>query len=204
LLSVYDLKPAFQSLLRPTVKNLAARGITANQVTVSAALLSLLGGVVIALAPSASFPFCLLPLLLFIRMALNAIDGMLAREHAQQSKLGAILNELGDVLSDTFLYLPLALVPGVSPALMIGVVILAIVSEMTGGVAIQIGAKRQYKGPMGKSDRALWLGAFSVALALGYREPFWMNAFLALVFLLLMLTIYNRAATALHEVADAG
>jgi len=36
-------------------------------------------------------------------MALNAIDGMLAREHHMQSKLGAILNELGDVVSDTVL-----------------------------------------------------------------------------------------------------
>jgi CDP-diacylglycerol--glycerol-3-phosphate 3-phosphatidyltransferase len=33
-------------------------------------------------------------------MALNAIDGMLAREHDMQSPLGAMLNELGDVLSD--------------------------------------------------------------------------------------------------------
>ena len=42
----------------------------------------------------------LLPAVLFLRMALNAIDGMLAREHNQKSALGAILNELGDVFSD--------------------------------------------------------------------------------------------------------
>jgi phosphatidylglycerophosphate synthase len=42
-------------------------------------------------------------------MTLNAINGMLARECHQQSRLGAILNELGDVLSDIALYLPFSL-----------------------------------------------------------------------------------------------
>ena len=50
-------------------------------------------------------------------MALNALDGMLAREFNQKSRLGAVLNELGDVVSDTALYLPIALVPGVNSAL---------------------------------------------------------------------------------------
>lgn len=51
-------------------------------------------------------PLLLLPIVLFIRMALNALDGMLARECNQQTRLGAILNETGDVISDIALYLP--------------------------------------------------------------------------------------------------
>ncbi len=43
-------------------------------------------------------------------MALNAIDGMLAREFNQQSTLGAILNEVGDIISDAALYLALLFV----------------------------------------------------------------------------------------------
>jgi CDP-diacylglycerol--glycerol-3-phosphate 3-phosphatidyltransferase len=42
-------------------------------------------------------------------MTLNAIDGMLVCEHAQQSNLGAIFSELCDVIADATLYLPLAL-----------------------------------------------------------------------------------------------
>ena len=38
--SVYLLKPAFQRLLRPLVRWLAEAGVTANQVTVAALLLS--------------------------------------------------------------------------------------------------------------------------------------------------------------------
>ena len=38
--SIYQLKPAFQNLLRPVVERLYARGVTANQVTLSAAMVS--------------------------------------------------------------------------------------------------------------------------------------------------------------------
>ena len=34
--TIYQLKPAFQNLLRPLVRSLAAAGVTANQVTVAA------------------------------------------------------------------------------------------------------------------------------------------------------------------------
>ncbi len=112
--SIYDLKPRFQSLLRPLVRRLAEAGVSANHVTIAAVLLSFLIGGLIALNPMAKWPLLLMPIALFIRMALNAIDGMLAREHGMKSSLGAILNEIGDVLSDTALYLPIALVPGMN------------------------------------------------------------------------------------------
>ena len=113
MISVYQLKPAFQGLLRPLVSWLAAHGISANQITLAALLLSCVQG--LAMVLWSGWPLLLLPLVLLLRMGLNAIDGMLAREHAMKTPLGAFLNELGDVLSDTALYLPLALVAGVSP-----------------------------------------------------------------------------------------
>src|SRR6185295_8322768 len=113
--SIYDLKPAFQGRLRPLVVHLAARGVTANQVTIAALLLSIAAGALVALWPEAALPLLLLPVALFVRMALNAIDGMLAREHNQKSRLGALLNEIGDVLSDAALYLPFALFAPLSP-----------------------------------------------------------------------------------------
>ena len=106
--SVYDLKPAFQNVLRPTCRALARAGVTANQVTVAAMVLSAAVGAVLARFPQERWPLLLVPAALFVRMALNAIDGMLAREHGMKSALGGILNELGDVVSDAALYLPLA------------------------------------------------------------------------------------------------
>jgi CDP-diacylglycerol--glycerol-3-phosphate 3-phosphatidyltransferase len=145
----------------------------------------------------------LLPVVLFLRMALNAMDGMLAREHNQKSALGAILNELGDVVADVGLYLPLAVVPGFDPWLVVGVVILSIFTEMTGVIGVQIGASRRYDGPLGKSDRAFLLG--SMGLLLGLRVPIEraIPYLLLAMILLSALTILNRAWHALLELKNS-
>ena len=197
--SIYDWKPRFQAALRPLSTRLAAAGVTANQVTVLAALLSLATGVIIGCLAHYHLVLLLMPVVLFVRMALNAIDGMLAREHGMKSRLGAILNELGDVVSDSALYLPLALVPGFSPWVVAVIVILAVMSEMAGVVSIQIGSSRRYDGPMGKSDRAFVFGALCFLLGLGVQAGAWMNYLLAGVAILLVVTIVNRCRLALSE-----
>lgn len=195
--SVYQLKPAFQRLLRPAVVRLAAVGVTANAVTVAAAVLSIVVGGCIALWPETRWLLLLLPAALFARMALNAIDGMLARQHNMRSRLGAILNELGDVVSDTALYLPLGLVAAFHPALVVLVVVLAVISELTGVLGLTVGADRRYDGPMGKSDRALVVGALGLWLGFGGAAGVWVDVVLAAVALLLAVTIVNRARRAL-------
>ncbi|WP_417770153.1 CDP-alcohol phosphatidyltransferase family protein [Stappia sp.] len=197
--SVYELKSRFQDLLRPLVRRMAQAGITANQVTLAAILLSLAAGAALAVWPGHPLPLILLPVILFLRMALNAVDGMLAREHGQKSRLGAILNELGDVISDTAIYLPFALLPGISPAAAVVFCLLAVISEMTGVVAIQIGASRRYDGPMGKSDRAALMGTLAMLTGLGIVSPGLAGWVIGLAALLVALTILNRARKALAE-----
>jgi CDP-diacylglycerol--glycerol-3-phosphate 3-phosphatidyltransferase len=198
--SIYDLKPKFQSLLRPITRGLAAAGVTANQITVAALLLSVATGASIASRPDQRWPLVLLGPVLFIRMALNAIDGMLAREHGMKSALGAILNEIGDVAADAAIYLPLALVPGFDPALVVVAVVLAIFTEMTGVVGVQIGASRRYDGPFGKSDRAFAFGAMSLMVGLGVPVGRWITVVLVGMIVLLTLTVFNRGLRALREV----
>lgn len=197
--SIYRLKPKFQALLRPAVRRLAAAGITANQVTVGALLLSLATGAAIARARGGK-TLLLLPVVLFVRMALNAMDGMLAREHNQKSPLGAILNELGDVIADVGMYLPLGLVAGFNPPLLTCVVLLSVLAEMTGVIGIEIGASRRYDGPFGKSDRALVFGLLGLLLGLGMQLERLILYVLGAMALLLVLTIWNRARQALREV----
>jgi CDP-diacylglycerol---glycerol-3-phosphate 3-phosphatidyltransferase len=195
--SIYDIKPAFQGLLRPLTRQLARAGVTANQVTVAAAVLSGAVGACVAGWPTARWPLLVMPGFLFVRMGLNAIDGMLAREHGMKSNLGAILNEVGDVVADTALYIPLALVPGFDPALVVLCTILAVISEMTGVVAVQIGATRRYDGPMGKSDRAFAFGLLALLAGLGVPMRPWVNYALAGIAVLLVGTAVNRARKAL-------
>lgn len=197
--SIYDLKPAFQALLRPLVGRLARAGVTANQVTLAALVLSLATGATIAWRPDEPALLLLLPGALFLRMALNAVDGMLAREHGQKSRLGAVLNELCDVFSDAALYLPLAWVAGFNAPLVVGIVLLAAASEMTGVLMQTLEAGRRYDGPMGKSDRAFVFGALGLALGLGVPAGGWLTPLLAGVLALLAWTILNRARRGLAE-----
>ncbi|RUY05198.1 CDP-alcohol phosphatidyltransferase family protein, partial [Mesorhizobium sp. M7A.F.Ca.US.005.03.2.1] len=98
--TLYALKPAFQGRLRPLVNRLAAIGVTANSITILAAAMSIAAGAAIAIRHEWRWLLLLIPVVMFVRMALNAVDGMLAREHGQASTLGMYLNELGEVRND--------------------------------------------------------------------------------------------------------
>ncbi len=199
MISIYDIKPKFQAVLRPLCRSLAAAGLTANQITLLAAALSIAHGFVLWLEPGRPIWLLLLPVTLFVRMALNAIDGMLAREHAQKSRLGAILNELCDAVSDAALYLPFALIPGLSPTAAVLAAILAVLTEMTGVLGSIFGGTRRYDGPMGKSDRAFAFGLLAVLIAVSALPAWWGVAYQGAIVGLLALTVYNRAARALAE-----
>lgn len=201
MVSVYQLKPAFQRLLRPAVRRLARLGVTPNQVTVAALLLSLAEGAALALLPAATAPLLALPAVLFVRMALNAVDGLLAREHAMTTPLGAMLNELGDLIADAALYLPLALIPGTAPGALVTAVTLGLLTEAAGLAALAAGASRRYDGPFGKSDRALLFGAFGLAVGLGLPVEGWSAPLFVSLSLLALLTLVNRLRGALKEIA---
>ena len=198
-MTLYDVKPAFQRLLRPACNALARAGITANQVTLAAMLLSIATGIAVVWLHEERRVLLLVPVALLLRMALNAIDGMLAREHGMQSALGGLLNELGDVISDIAIYAPFGLIAGISPIAVNAVVVLAVLGEMTGVIAVQIGASRRYDGPMGKSDRALVFGLLAALLGSNVEPGAWTNACLAVVAALSAATIVNRAHAALAE-----
>jgi CDP-diacylglycerol--glycerol-3-phosphate 3-phosphatidyltransferase len=185
--SVYALKPKFQALLRPIANRLAAIGATANQVTVITCAISIALGLDLAYGTR---QWWMLPVWLFLRMAANAIDGMMAREHNQATRLGALLNELTDVLADAALLLPFAYLPNWNPALVGTVVVLSGLTEMTSLVGQTLTGVRRNDGPMGKSDRALLQGILGAWLALGRQPIEWLQP---VMIVLLIATIYNRA-----------
>lgn len=198
-MSIYELKPRFQALLRPLVRRLAGVGVTANQVTVAACAVSVALGLWLFFAASGRWAFALVPLWMLLRMALNAIDGMLAREHGQQSKLGAFLNELSDVVSDAALYAPFALVAPFGGFWVGTVIVLAGLSEFAGTLGPTVGASRRYDGPMGKSDRAFVFGALGLYIALSAPLPPWTAGLMPLLAALVAWTTVNRVRRALAE-----
>ena len=200
--SVYQLKSRFQDLLRPLVSRLAQWGVTANQVTIAAMLISLAVGSWLVIAENKVW-FWLIPVWLFIRMAMNAIDGMLAREFNQQSALGAYLNEMGDLVSDIALFAPFLWIAPFQPHWMGLIIVLALLTEFAGLLGLSIGASRRYDGPMGKSDRALLFGILGGWLAVDGFLPEWMVWLQPLLIALLLWTIFNRIRKGLAEAAKS-
>lgn len=209
--SVCDLKPKFQNLLRPLTGLLARIGVTANMVTCTAMLASIAYGIWIY-QPFADhgpnpYPYLFLGPFLLIRMALNAIDGMLAREHGQQSDLGAYLNEVGDIVSDVALYLPFLdlLGPGLGWVVMIG---LCCLTEFVGVLGIAIGGSRRYDGPFGKSNRAVFFGVLGLFTAWAVFEDHQelhgivMNWALLIATTLALTTIANRVRKGIRAVQN--
>lgn len=200
--SIYQLKPAFQNLLRPLVKSLQHLGITANQVTLLAMFISLAVAFFIYIYFSHNGIGILLlifPVWMLIRMGFNAIDGMLAREFNQQSKLGAFYNELCDVISDSALYFSLICFAFIQAELLILTCFLAILAEYTGVMAPLVGQERRYDGPMGKSDRAFVFSIICIiivtssVLNIGLNTlSLICNSILIIIIFLLFITIYNR------------
>ncbi|MGZ2428148.1 CDP-alcohol phosphatidyltransferase family protein [Rhizobium redzepovicii] len=197
-MSVYQLKSRFQNILRPLVRSLAARGVTANQVTSIAAAVSVALGLFLSVAPLPHW-FLLVPVWFLLRMGLNAIDGMLAREHGQKSILGAYLNEIGDVVSDVALYLPFALIDPNGLVLAMAVIFLSALTEFTGVLGQTVGASRRYDGPLGKSDRAVLFSALGIFVAAGGTFAAWTSWLWAVVALLLIWTIINRISAGIRE-----
>jgi CDP-diacylglycerol--glycerol-3-phosphate 3-phosphatidyltransferase len=185
MISVYQLKPKFQALLQPLLIKLRKWGFTPNSLTSLALLLSLAMGCY-SLYGDRQLALLLLPLCLLLRMALNALDGMMARQFNMQSKTGAVLNEIGDVLSDIVLYYPLYVLFGMDQVWIMWFLLLSVFNEFAGLLGQAMGGARRYDGPMGKSDRALVVGVLSMLFFFnvpinGYLTWIWLVVFCLLI-----------------------
>ena len=201
-MSIYDLKPKFQNLLRPLVIKLEQRGVTANQVTLTACTISVILGLILTALSGYHWLFILIPIWLFVRMALNAIDGMLAREFNQKSRLGGYLNEITDVVSDAALYLPFAFVHPFD-ALQIGLIIwLSALTEFCGVLGQAQGKTRRYDGPLGKSDRAFLFGVLGLVYVFVPVLPDFLYWLVWIAIILLIATCVKRVKFGLAEVGN--
>lgn len=192
MVSIYEFKPMFQQLLMPITRALYQRNVTPNQVTVFTCILSILVGILFALNYDAKWIFVLIPIFLFIRMALNAVDGVLAKRYNMMSARGKFLNEITDVISDAALYLPWLFILPNGGYIILVFVILSAVSEMTGVIAEVVSGERRYDGPMGKSDRALLVSILSVLILVGLPPEGYLWIIFMLASFLIALNIYFR------------
>lgn len=200
LISIYEIKPKFQQLLMPIVDWMRKIGMTPNQVTILALLLSIVTGIILSIFHENKWIYILMPIVMFVRMALNAIDGVMAKKYQMKSHLGLLLNELGDVISDLFLFIPYVFIAedyGIGIMLFIS---LSIISEMAGVTVQVIGSSRRYDGPMGKSDRAFIVGFISILIFVHLNIIPYLHFVFYICSILMLINIYNRITKGLKEV----
>ncbi|MCJ0968003.1 CDP-alcohol phosphatidyltransferase family protein [Mammaliicoccus sciuri] len=200
MISIYEIKPKFQQLLMPIVDWMRKIGMTPNQVTILALLLSIVTGIILSIFHENKWIYILMPIVMFVRMALNAIDGVMAKKYQMKSHLGLLLNELGDVISDLFLFIPFVFIAedyGIGIMLFIS---LSIISEMAGVTVQVIGSSRRYDGPMGKSDRAFIVGFISFLIFVHLNIIPYLHFVFYICSILMLINIYNRITKGLKEV----
>jgi len=197
--SLTPLKPLLRRALRPVASRLYEAGVAANQVTSTSIFGSVLVGALLCRFADQPSLFTILPAWLVARTALAAVDGTLATEFGQKSRLGGILSESGDVVSDFALFLPLALVSPFSAASITALIFLAAMSEFVGMAGTMLSGARRLEGPLGKVDRSIVLAHVAIAIAACGRLP--EGAWFVVPALCLgrVVTIWNRLRFALVE-----
>ena len=177
---LYAAKPGFQSLLAPIADWCAEHRIHPDSLTFAAVSCGMFGGLALTLSPSLPSLLLTIPLFVAARLALNALDGMVALRRGVARSWGKYLNELCDRLADLAFLLPLALVPGANQLLTTAALCATLTVSFAGVLSEAAGAGRQFGGLMGKADRMAWLGLAAVAsFVLGSFGPLqWLPAVL--------------------------
>ena len=192
MISIYKIKPKFQKLLMPLLKLLKKLGVSPNTITFSSILLSFLLSYFLWNAFENPLYFLFVAFGLLFRMMLNALDGMMARIYNLQSKKGEVLNEVGDIISDTAIYFPLILFESIEIELAIIFIVLSVINEFCGLLAKVVSGNRRYDGPMGKSDRAFLIGLICIIYYFTNKMDPYMNIIIFVASALMILSSYIR------------
>ena len=199
MISIYKLKPKFQKLLMPLLKLLYGLGVTPNFLTVFTILFSFFIGYLLFLGIENKIYFLFVSLGLLFRMMLNALDGMMATTYNLKSKEGEILNEIGDVLSDIAIYFPFIYFSSVSIELVIIFISLSVINEFCGLLSKSISGVRRYDGPMGKSDRAFFVGIICIVLFFTNTILVYIDYIFLTAIILMIISSYLRLTKSLKD-----
>lgn len=163
---LYSVKPWFVRRLHRIEDALVERRVSPDSLTIAAVGVSAAAGALLAAGGALSEPllWLLVPPLGLVRLALNALDGAVARRSGGGSPFGEVMNEMGDRLADVALIAPLAFV--ISPALALSALACALLASAAGVAGRTVAGVRLAGGPMGKADRVAVVALSAGAAAL--------------------------------------
>ncbi|HAO64356.1 TPA: hypothetical protein DCQ44_00035 [Candidatus Taylorbacteria bacterium] len=159
---IYSIKPYFQKTLIPARDLCLKIHVTPTIINIKGVIASIVIALAIVFYPQWPVLIFLIPIFALIRTALNALDGMVARELAVSSSMGEVLNEFLDRCSDAIIFGAFIFVPSINVFLVVLTVVLVILVSYVGILSKAVGASRMYAGVMGKADRMFYLGAYAI------------------------------------------
>ncbi|MDQ3913880.1 MAG: CDP-alcohol phosphatidyltransferase family protein [Actinomycetota bacterium] len=150
---LYSVKSWFLRRLRRIEDALVERRVSPDSLTIAGVCVSVAAGAALAAGGVYSEPllWLLVPLLGLVRLALNALDGAVARRNGGGRPFGEVMNEMGDRVADVAMIAPLSLVVG--PALAFSALTCALLASAAGCAGRAVTGHRSAGGPMGKADR---------------------------------------------------
>ena len=198
-MGIYAVKPWFRGRLSGATDTLVRRGVTPDQVTGAGLLASAAGGLAVWAGNDRPLVWLAVPVLAFVRIAANALDGLVAQRAGLARPAGELFNETSDRLADAAFVLPLALVDGVPAWLPFAAIAAAELASFVGITARAAGGTRRYDGPMGKPDRMAVVGLAAVVAAFhGTPDRVWEVA-LVVIAASTLVTAVNRYRIAYRE-----
>ncbi len=154
-MGIYGIKPWFRAQLQPLVKLLW--NVHPDVLTWSALVISAICGLLLYYSYRHPYFAVIVIPLLFVRLALNALDGLLAQQTGKARPAGEVLNEMTDRFADIFIYGGLALSPSSNHLLGFCAVICLLMVSYVGILGKAVGTERVYSGVLGKADRLFTL-----------------------------------------------
>jgi phosphatidylglycerophosphate synthase len=159
---------------RAIARFLATRNVGANAISVAGLVCALLAGILLGTTHAGSvWAWIAAALLIEIRLLCNMFDGMVALEVGAGTKLGEVLNEVPDRLSDAAVFIGLGYAAGGSVWLGFAVALAAVFTAYVRIVGSAMGLPADFRGPMAKPHRmhaaAITAILCAAAAGLGYR-----------------------------------
>ena len=164
---------AFRRTAAREVRFCIQRGIHPNIISYLSIVVS--SGAAVCFWQASSHPWLLVlgPLLCYIRLWFNMLDGMVALGSGTASRRGEIVNDLPDRISDLLIFAGVANSGLVHPAAAYWAALLALLTAYVGTLGQAVGARREFGGIMSKPWRmvTLHIGAWVTFAVTSWGMP---------------------------------
>ena len=162
---LYSIKPWFVRSLSGIEDGLVSHRVRPDALSYAAVAVSAVAGACIVAGHFVHSLFWLLVApLCVVRLALNALDGSVARRSGTARPFGKVINEVADRVSDVLLLAPLVFF--LPPPLVMATVVAVSLVSLCGSLGEVVGTARLTQGPMGKADRCAVLSVAGIVAGL--------------------------------------